>query len=67
MQLLIPSQRVIFLGALEKPERIIEIKSEYEIRRASICQNITPNYLRPVMESPEIIDDLYGVILFVMP
>ena len=29
MQLLMISQRVIFLGALEKPERIIEIKSEY--------------------------------------
>lgn len=48
------------LWDLEKPERVAEIKSEYEIRRARRRQNIPINPLRPVKASLEDIDEVYG-------
>lgn len=45
---------------LEKPERIAEIKAEYETRRARLRRNIPVNPLRPVKTYPEDIDDVYG-------
>lgn len=49
------------LWDLEKPERIAEIKAEYETRRARLRRNIPINPLRPAKENPEDIDDIYGV------
>jgi 3'-phosphoadenosine 5'-phosphosulfate sulfotransferase (PAPS reductase)/FAD synthetase len=48
------------LWDMEKPERIAEIKAEYEIRRARLSRSIPINPLRPVKECPEDIDDVYG-------
>lgn len=48
------------LWDMEKPERIAEIKAEYEIRRARLRKSIPINPLRPVNECPEDIDDVYG-------
>ncbi|SEI60226.1 Phosphoadenosine phosphosulfate reductase family protein [Azotobacter beijerinckii] len=48
------------LWDLEKPERIAEIKAEYETRRARLRRNIPINPLRPVKACPEDIDDVYG-------
>ncbi|OXS16059.1 hypothetical protein CGX12_05790 [Zobellella denitrificans] len=45
---------------LEKPERIAEIKAEYEARRARLRLSIPINPLRPVKACPEDIDDIYG-------
>lgn len=49
------------LGDLEKPERIAQIKAEYETRRARLRLSIPVNPLRPVKSDPEDIDDIYGV------
>ena len=43
-----------------QPERIAEIKAEYEIRRARLRRSIPINPLRPVRECPDDIDDIYG-------
>lgn len=48
------------LWDMEKPERIAEIKVEYEIRRVRLRKSIPINPLRPVNECPEDIDDVYG-------
>lgn len=48
------------LWDLEKPERIAEIKVEYETRRARLRRNIPVNPLRPVKACLEDIDDVYG-------
>lgn len=48
------------LWDMEKPERIAEIKAEYEIRRARLRKSIPINPLRPLKEGPEDIDDVYG-------
>lgn len=48
------------LWDLEKPARIIEIKAEYESRRARLRRNTPVNPLRPVKTCPEDIDDVYG-------
>lgn len=48
------------LWDMEKPERIAEIKAEYEIRRARLRKSIPINPLRPVKECPDDIDDIYG-------
>ncbi|MGE4261612.1 phosphoadenosine phosphosulfate reductase family protein [Shewanella sp.] len=49
------------LGDLEKPERIAQIKAEYETRRARLRLSIPVNPLRPTKEDPEDVDDIYGV------
>ena len=49
------------LWDMEKPERIAEIKSEYEIRRARLRKSIPINPLRPIKECSDDIDDIYGV------
>lgn len=48
------------LSEMEKPERIAEIKAEYEIRRVRQRRSIPINPLRPVSESLVDIDDVYG-------
>jgi hypothetical protein len=48
------------LWDMEKPERIAEIKAEYEVRRARQRKTIPINPLRPANEHPENIDDVYG-------
>lgn len=48
------------LWDMEKPERIAEIKAEYEARRARQRRSIPINPLRPVKESHEDIDGIYG-------
>jgi 3'-phosphoadenosine 5'-phosphosulfate sulfotransferase (PAPS reductase)/FAD synthetase len=48
------------LWDMEKPERVAEIKTEYEIRRARMRRSIPINPLRPVKECSEDIDDIYG-------
>lgn len=48
------------LWEMETPARIAEIKTEYEIRRARMRKSIPINPLRPIKESPEDIDDVYG-------
>ena len=48
------------LWDMEKPERIAEIKAEYEIRRARLRRSIPINPQRPVKECPDDIDDVYG-------
>lgn len=48
------------LGDLERPDRIAEIETEYEIRRARLRKNIPINPLRPVKSCLEDIDDAYG-------
>jgi 3'-phosphoadenosine 5'-phosphosulfate sulfotransferase (PAPS reductase)/FAD synthetase len=48
------------LWDMEKPERIAEIKAEYEIRRVRLRRSIPINPLRPVKECLEDIDDVYG-------
>lgn len=48
------------LWDMEKPERIAEIKAEYEIRRARQRRSIPINPLRPARECHEDIDDIYG-------
>ncbi len=49
------------LWDMEKPERIAEIKAEYEIRRARLRRSIPINPLRPIKECSDDIDDIYGV------
>lgn len=49
------------LSDLEQPERVAEIELEYESRRARTRKAIPINPLRPVKDSPEDIDDVYGV------
>ena len=49
------------LWDMEKPERIAEIKAEYEMRRARLRKSIPINPLRPTKESSDDIDDIYGV------
>jgi 3'-phosphoadenosine 5'-phosphosulfate sulfotransferase (PAPS reductase)/FAD synthetase len=49
------------LWDMEKPERIAEIKAEYEIRRARMRKSIPINPLRPIKECSDDIDDVYGV------
>jgi hypothetical protein len=49
------------LWDMEKPERIAEIKAEYEIRRARLRKSIPINPLRPTKEFSDDIDDIYGV------
>lgn len=49
------------LSDMEKPERVAEIKAEYEIRRARIRRAIPINPLRPMKVQPDDIDDIYGV------
>jgi 3'-phosphoadenosine 5'-phosphosulfate sulfotransferase (PAPS reductase)/FAD synthetase len=49
------------LWDMEKPERITEIKAEYEIRRARMRKSIPINPLRPIKECSDDIDDVYGV------
>ena len=49
------------LWDMEKPERIAEIKAEYEIRRARMRKSIPINPLRPIKECSDDIDDIYGV------
>jgi 3'-phosphoadenosine 5'-phosphosulfate sulfotransferase (PAPS reductase)/FAD synthetase len=48
------------LADMEHPERVAEIKAEYEIRRARLRRSIPINPLRPVRDCPEDIDDIYG-------
>ena len=48
------------LWDMEKPERIAEIKAEYEIRRARLRRSIPINPLHPAKECHEDIDDIYG-------
>ncbi|EZQ20239.1 hypothetical protein CNQ84_13835 [Pseudomonas abyssi] len=48
------------LSDLEHPARIMEIKSEYEIRRARRRSNIPVNPLRPITHTIDDIDDIYG-------
>ncbi|NPE57821.1 phosphoadenosine phosphosulfate reductase family protein [Dickeya dadantii] len=48
------------LAQLEQPERMQQIKKEYEIRRERMRRSIPVNVLRPVNEIPEDIDDIYG-------
>jgi 3'-phosphoadenosine 5'-phosphosulfate sulfotransferase (PAPS reductase)/FAD synthetase len=48
------------LWDMERPERVAEIKAEYEIRRARSHKSIPINPLRPVKDCPEDIDDIYG-------
>ncbi len=48
------------LWDMEKPERIAEIKAEFEIRRDRLRKSIPINPLRPVKEGLEDIDDVYG-------
>ncbi|QBY54441.1 phosphoadenosine phosphosulfate reductase family protein [Cupriavidus oxalaticus] len=45
---------------IEQPERIAQIKAEYEIRRARLRKSIPINPLRPAKSSLEDIDDVYG-------
>jgi hypothetical protein len=49
------------LWDMEKPDRITEIKAEYEIRRARMRKSIPINPLRPIKECSDDIDDVYGV------
>jgi Phosphoadenosine phosphosulfate reductase family len=49
------------LWDMEKPERIAEIKAEYELRRARLRKSIPINPLRPIKECSDDIDDIYGV------
>lgn len=49
------------LSDLEHPERIAEIKAEYENRRERMRKRIPVNPLRPVKTCPEDIDDVYGM------
>ena len=49
------------LWDMEKPERIAEIKAEYEMRRARLRKSIPINPLRPIKECSDDIDDIYGV------
>lgn len=48
------------LWDMEKPERVAEIKAEYEIRRARMHRTIPINPLRPLRGRHEDIDDVYG-------
>lgn len=48
------------LSELEQPERIAGIKAEYEVRKARLRKSIPINPLRPVKNSPEDVDDVYG-------
>lgn len=49
------------LWDMERPERVAEIKAEYEIRRARMRNSIPINPLRPATEPTDDIDDIYGV------
>lgn len=49
------------LVELERPERVIQIVSDFEKRRERNRAMIPINPLRPVRVSPEDIDDVYGV------
>lgn len=49
------------LTDMEQPERVAEIEAEYEVRRARMRRSIPINPLRPMKNSPEDIDDVYGV------
>ncbi len=48
------------LSDIEQPERVAQIETEYENRRARLRKNIPVNPLRPVKTCPEDIDDVYG-------
>jgi hypothetical protein len=48
------------LDELEKPERVIHIKTDYEVRKARELSRRPVNPLRPIRETEDI-DDLYGV------
>ncbi|HDW8039903.1 TPA: phosphoadenosine phosphosulfate reductase family protein [Yersinia enterocolitica] len=48
------------LAQLEQAERMQQIKKEYEIRRERMRRSIPVNVLRPVSDTPEDIDDIYG-------
>ncbi|KIF59425.1 phosphoadenosine phosphosulfate reductase family protein [Pseudomonas fluorescens] len=48
------------LSDIEQPERVAQIETEYENRRARLRKNIPVNPLRPVKACPEDIDDVYG-------
>jgi 3'-phosphoadenosine 5'-phosphosulfate sulfotransferase (PAPS reductase)/FAD synthetase len=48
------------LNELEQPERVADIEAEYEVRRARLRKSIPINPLRPVRNSPEDVDDVYG-------
>lgn len=49
------------LSDMEQPERVANIKAEYEARRARLRKSIPINPLRPVPVCPDDIDDIYGV------
>lgn len=48
------------LTELEQPERMAQIKAEFEIRRARLRKSIPINPLRPIKSDPDDIDDVYG-------
>ncbi|MFB4680101.1 hypothetical protein ACVGXN_00380 [Enterobacter hormaechei] len=48
------------LAQLEQPDRMQQIKKEYEVRRERMKRSIPVNVLRPVSKTPEDIDDIYG-------
>lgn len=48
------------LSDLEKPERIAEIKLEYDARRERLRRSTPINPLRPIRNCPEDIDEIYG-------
>ncbi|ECW0139203.1 phosphoadenosine phosphosulfate reductase family protein [Salmonella enterica subsp. salamae] len=48
------------LAQLEQPDRMQQIKKEYEVRRERMKKSIPVNVLRPVSKTPEDIDDIYG-------
>ncbi|KHT28429.1 phosphoadenosine phosphosulfate reductase family protein [Pectobacterium carotovorum] len=48
------------LAQLEHPDRIQQIKKEYEVRRERMRRSIPVNVLRPLSKTPDDIDDIYG-------
>ncbi|MER5130622.1 MULTISPECIES: phosphoadenosine phosphosulfate reductase family protein [Serratia] len=48
------------LAQLEQPDRMQQIRKEYEARRERMRRSIPVNVLRPVSKTPEDIDDIYG-------
>lgn len=48
------------LSQLEQPDRMQQIKKEYEIRRERMAKSIPVNVLRPKRNTPDDIDDIYG-------
>ncbi|MBJ9237167.1 phosphoadenosine phosphosulfate reductase family protein [Citrobacter koseri] len=49
------------LVQLEQPERIEQIKKDYQIRKDRMRRSIPINVLRPTKDNPEDIDDVYGI------